>query len=68
MNRQIENYINSIHRFRNPVTDKNEYDFYGDGQGDFEKIGNFASKEIVENYIYYLEEQKRWAKEYLKTL
>lgn len=68
MNRQLENYINSIRRFRNPVTDKDEYDFFGDGQGDFEKIGNSASKELIKDYISYLEEQKRWAKEYHKTL
>ncbi len=73
MKYQIQDYITSIskiHISTIPTTydfDTNvpEWTFYGDGQGDFEKIGNDASMATLVAYIEYCRRQIELAKEYI---
>ena len=68
MRRQLKDYITEIRCYHNYIADKDEFAFYGDGKGDLEQIGTSVSKELIKDYLSYLDEQKRLAKEYLKTL
>lgn len=51
MARQIETFLNSISKDL-------VWRFNGDGCGDFEEHSEHATKECLENYLLYLEEQK----------
>lgn len=57
--KKIEKYINEIRVFGQ------EYSFYGDGAGDFEKIGTDTTLECVLDYINVCTEQIRLASEYI---
>jgi hypothetical protein len=68
----IEKFINEITKSKEYDYEKNyEYDdwsFYGDGQGDWENIGNDTTIECLDKYIIHCEKQIELAKEYKKYL
>lgn len=68
MRRSIQRYINRIQVWRNPINDKDEWSFYGDGQGDFEEICNYSSKTFVLEYIEHLKYQQELAKRYIEEM
>ena len=62
----ITKYINEI--WKDPKECYNDpYTFLGDGDGDFEDISSYATKECVEKYIEYCEFQINLAREVLKN-
>lgn len=62
----IIRHINSINKIKLPFTNKPDYMFYGDGQGDFEKSGDDATVEVLVNYIVNCKEQIKIAEEILE--
>lgn len=56
---KIEQYINEIRVF------EQDYSFYGDGSGDFEKIGTDTTLECLLDYISHCTDQIKLASNYI---
>ena len=68
----IEIYINQIIVIKDKTYRANKgkllYTFYGDGYNESEKESYEVSKEVLEEYIQYCEDQIKFAKKYMKGL
>ena len=75
MTRPVEQYINSINRDTrwqlNSARDyvqTNQFQYYGDGAGDFEKSSNVTTVKCLNDYISYCSEQILLAQEALSLM
>ena len=71
MTNKIDKYINEIRleKICNDTTNYEEkeiFSFLGNGEGDWIEIAKETTKECLENYIKYCQEQIELAKRYLK--
>jgi len=61
----ITKFLNEIRTYIDPITEKVEYTFVGDGFGDFEEYKTDVSEEVLYNYIEELDRQKKLAQKIL---
>ena len=66
LNRTLTQYINYIVEDNTYFNNDNKLVYYGDGQGDFEKIAENVNDDLLENYIAYCNSQKKLAVAELK--